>query len=152
MNSYSHVPHVDAVNQLTRRYGVRFGVGHGDEYEERIFPFDPIPRVIEHAEWTKLEAGLRQRVDALNHYLYALWGALGDFVDDPRMRNTVRLGGSVERVDLALRLELGGRRVSQEVARLADRVYRSQVDYDGPAFQRLLEAAESGHCTDHVAW
>lgn len=73
MYSYSLVPHADAVNQLMRRYGVRFGVGHGDEFEERIFPFDPIPRVIGHDEWTKLEAGLRQRVDALNHYLYDIY-------------------------------------------------------------------------------
>lgn len=89
---------------------------------------------------------VQQTVD----YLYAFWGALGDFVDDPRMRNTVRLGASVERVDLALRLGMGSRRVSQEVARLADRLYRSQLDYDGAAFQRLLEAAESGHCIDHA--
>lgn len=75
-------------------------------------------------------------------YLYAFWGALGDYVPDVRMRYAVRVGGSVERVDLALRLGLPDDRVQQEVARLADRVYRSQMDYDPEAFQRLLEGAE----------
>ncbi len=71
--AYSLVPHADAVNQLMRRNGVRFGIGHGNQFEERIFPFDPIPRVIEHDEWTKLEAGLKQRVDALNRYLFDIY-------------------------------------------------------------------------------
>lgn len=73
MNSYFLVPHAEAISQLMRRCDVRFGVGHGNEHEKRIFPFDPIPRVIEHDEWAKLEAGLRQRVDALNHYLHDIY-------------------------------------------------------------------------------
>lgn len=76
-------------------------------------------------------------------YLYAFWGALGDYVPDVRTRYTVRVGGSVERADLALRLGLPNARVQQEIARLADRVYRSQMDYDPVSFQRLLEGAEA---------
>ncbi len=34
--------------------------------EERVLPFDPIPRVIAAEEWTHLTAGLQQRVKALN--------------------------------------------------------------------------------------
>lgn len=75
MYSYSLVQHADAVNKLMERYGVRFGIGHGSQFEERIFPFDPIPRVFTHDEWAKLEAGLRQRVDALNRYLYDIYHA-----------------------------------------------------------------------------
>lgn len=89
---------------------------------------------------------VQQAVD----YLYAFWGALGDFVEDPCMRNTVRLGASVERVDLSIRLGLGEARISQEIARLADRLYRSQLAYNGPAFQKLLETAERGHISEHA--
>lgn len=69
----SLIQHADTINQLMRRYGVRFGIGHGSDFQERIFPFDPIPRVIEPDEWATLEAGLKQRVDALNRYLFDIY-------------------------------------------------------------------------------
>ena len=58
-----------------RRVGVTFAV-YGDKDEksngeatERLIPFDVVPRIIPAAEWKKLEAGLRQRVRALNLFL-----------------------------------------------------------------------------------
>lgn len=69
----SLIQHADAINKLMQRYGVRFGIGHGSDFQERIFPFDPIPRVIDAQEWATLEAGLRQRVDALNRYLVDIY-------------------------------------------------------------------------------
>lgn len=71
MNSL--IKHAEAVNQLMVRYGVRFGIGKDGSFEERIFPFDPIPRIISKEEWDVLEAGLRQRVDALNRYLVDIY-------------------------------------------------------------------------------
>ncbi len=49
--------------------GITFTVYSQQEGVERIFPFDLIPRVIPHAEWDKLSAGLEQRVRALNAFL-----------------------------------------------------------------------------------
>jgi uncharacterized circularly permuted ATP-grasp superfamily protein len=40
---------------------------------EKIFPFDLIPRTIAAAEWARLEAGLEQRVAALNHFLHDVY-------------------------------------------------------------------------------
>ena len=58
-----------------RRVGVTFAV-YGDKEEtsngeatERLIPFDVVPRIIPAAEWKKLEAGLRQRVRALNMFV-----------------------------------------------------------------------------------
>lgn len=34
-----------------------------------VFPYDPIPRIIESNEFDEMEAGLKQRVNALNAYL-----------------------------------------------------------------------------------
>ena len=70
---YSLIQHADAVNKLMARYGVRFGIGKDGRFEERLFPFDPVPRVIQAHEWEKLETGLRQRVDALNQYLFDIY-------------------------------------------------------------------------------
>ena len=54
--------------------GVTFTV-YSDEEEgiERVWPFDLIPRVITAAEWSQLEAGLKQRVRALNIFLKDLY-------------------------------------------------------------------------------
>jgi len=51
------------------RVGITFAV-YGDQAgTERLIPFDIIPRIIPAAEWRKLEAGLKQRVRALNLFL-----------------------------------------------------------------------------------
>jgi uncharacterized circularly permuted ATP-grasp superfamily protein len=56
---------------LFRRIGITFAVyGEGqNEGAERLIPFDIIPRLMLRSEWTRLEAGLTQRVKALNHFL-----------------------------------------------------------------------------------
>ena len=45
----------DEINQLLARYGVKFGIYKNNEFHEQLFPFDPIPRVIEHEEFEELE-------------------------------------------------------------------------------------------------
>ena len=57
------------INRELSRNGVRFGVYKNGEYHDRLFPYDPIPRIIESDEFDELEAGLKQRVNALNAYL-----------------------------------------------------------------------------------
>ena len=59
----------DAVNKWMERFGVRFGVYKNGVFNEQLFPFDPIARVIPQNEWKFLEAGLIQRVKALNLFL-----------------------------------------------------------------------------------
>jgi uncharacterized circularly permuted ATP-grasp superfamily protein len=61
-------------DRMFLRMGVTFRV-YGDEAgTERIFPFDPIPRVIDALTWEALEAGLVQRVRALNAFLADVYG------------------------------------------------------------------------------
>ena len=54
--------------------GITFTVYGDDEAEERIIPIDCIPRILAAAEWKHLEAGLTQRVLALNHFLADVYG------------------------------------------------------------------------------
>jgi uncharacterized circularly permuted ATP-grasp superfamily protein len=49
--------------------GITFQVYSDTEGSEKIFPFDIIPRIIEANEWNTIEAGLRQRIYALNLFL-----------------------------------------------------------------------------------
>lgn len=49
--------------------GITFSVYGSEEAEEKIFPFDIIPRIIELKEWQPIEKGLAQRIKALNLFL-----------------------------------------------------------------------------------
>jgi uncharacterized circularly permuted ATP-grasp superfamily protein len=49
--------------------GITFTVYGNSEGTERVFPNDLLPRIIPHAEWRKVEAGLTQRIAALNLFL-----------------------------------------------------------------------------------
>ena len=60
--------------QQLARYGVKFGIYKNGTFHERLFPFDPIPRVITAQEWAGLERGLAQRVRALNLFLADIYG------------------------------------------------------------------------------
>ncbi|MCM1299748.1 MAG: circularly permuted type 2 ATP-grasp protein [Firmicutes bacterium] len=63
----------DEINMLLRRYGVKFGIYKNGTFKEQLFPFDPIPRVIERADFEKMEKGLIQRVNALNMFIYDIY-------------------------------------------------------------------------------
>ena len=56
-----------------RRTGITFNVYGDDAGEERLIPFDMIPRIITAAEWRKLSRGIEQRVRALNAFLHDLY-------------------------------------------------------------------------------
>ena len=61
--------HTDKINNLLALYGVKFGIYKNNVFREQLFPFDSIPRIIEHDEFEMLERGLKQRVLALNLFL-----------------------------------------------------------------------------------
>src|SRR5579872_310587 len=60
---------------LFRRIGITFAVYGDKDAAERLIPFDIVPRVLGRSEWMRLEAGLVQRVKALNMFLADLYGA-----------------------------------------------------------------------------
>ncbi len=59
---------------LFRRIGITFAVYGDKDATERLIPFDIIPRIIGRCEWARLEAGLVQRVKALNLFLADVYG------------------------------------------------------------------------------
>ena len=60
---------------LFRRIGITFAVYGEKDAAERLIPFDIIPRVIGQGEWSRMEAGLIQRVKAINAFLCDIYGA-----------------------------------------------------------------------------
>ncbi|KQS53697.1 hypothetical protein ASG17_14355 [Brevundimonas sp. Leaf363] len=58
-----------------RRMGVTFAVYGDAESNERLIPFDVVPRILGGREWAGLEKGLKQRVSAINAFLKDVYGA-----------------------------------------------------------------------------
>jgi uncharacterized circularly permuted ATP-grasp superfamily protein len=68
--------------------GVGFTVYRQEEGIERVWPMDPVPRIIPPAEWDRIERGLVQRITALNLFLKDVYHdqlILRDRVLDPRL-------------------------------------------------------------------
>ncbi len=55
--------------QVFRRTGITFAVYGDEQADERLIPFDIVPRVISGSEWRKLAQGIEQRVIAINAFL-----------------------------------------------------------------------------------
>ena len=63
-----------AAETTFRQLGITFAVYGENEAAERIIPFDIVPRVFLHDEWTRLSEGLVQRVEAINAFLEDIYG------------------------------------------------------------------------------
>ncbi|MBV8844517.1 MAG: circularly permuted type 2 ATP-grasp protein [Bryobacterales bacterium] len=66
-NELRHRQHMAELSFLHQ--GITFTVYGLEEGTERIFPNDPLPRILTHSEWSRIERGLAQRITALNFFL-----------------------------------------------------------------------------------
>ncbi|HUO99808.1 MAG TPA: circularly permuted type 2 ATP-grasp protein [Rhizomicrobium sp.] len=53
--------------------GITFTVYSDKQATERIIPTDLLPRIVTAGEWDRIEAGLKQRIRALNHFLHDIY-------------------------------------------------------------------------------
>jgi uncharacterized circularly permuted ATP-grasp superfamily protein len=93
---------------LFRRIGITFAVYGEAEAQERLIPFDVIPRVLAAAEWNLLQRGLEQRVKAINAYINDVYGN----------REILRAGAMPEELvfqNPVFRPEMNGQRVPHEI-------------------------------------
>jgi len=93
---------------IFRRIGITFAVYGEADAQERLIPFDVIPRIMAAAEWQLLEKGLTQRVNALNAFIKDVYGAreilrAGVVPDDLVFRNP------------AFRPEMSGQKVPHDI-------------------------------------
>jgi uncharacterized circularly permuted ATP-grasp superfamily protein len=56
-----------------RRTGITFNVYGAADADERLIPFDIVPRIISGKEWSKLTKGIEQRVRAINAFLHDIY-------------------------------------------------------------------------------
>jgi uncharacterized circularly permuted ATP-grasp superfamily protein len=58
-----------AIERSLYQMGITFTVYSDSAGTEKIMPFDILPRIISSVLWHHIEAGLKQRIKALNHFL-----------------------------------------------------------------------------------
>lgn len=49
--------------------GITFNVYGHEDADEKIWPFDLLPRIVDSSEWERIEKGLQQRIQALNLFI-----------------------------------------------------------------------------------
>jgi uncharacterized circularly permuted ATP-grasp superfamily protein len=62
-----------AVDAAIMSAGITFTVYSEAGNIDRAWPFDVVPRIIEKPEWERIEAGLKQRLIALNHFIHDIY-------------------------------------------------------------------------------
>ena len=82
------------------RVGITFAVYGEEAGKERLIPFDIVPRIIPAAEWQRVEAGLRQRVKALNAFLHDIYHGQ-EILKAGRIPAAQVLGNSQYRAEMA---------------------------------------------------
>jgi len=63
------------------RQGITFTVYGAQDGTERTMPFDCVPIIIPQTKWAMIEAGVKQRVEALNKFLQDVYGQQKIFQD-----------------------------------------------------------------------
>jgi uncharacterized alpha-E superfamily protein len=69
--------------------------------------------------------------------ILAFWGISDDFINDDVIRNIIKTGKRVERIDLYARLKMDQALLQREFGKLESRLERSGISYDSAEYQKL---------------
>ena len=89
----------DAERELFK-LGITFTVYTDKDAIDRILPFDVIPRILTASAWSKVEAGVKQRVKALNLFLHDIYHK-GQILSDGVVPTSLVMGNACYRPEMA---------------------------------------------------
>ncbi len=69
--------------------------------------------------------------------LLSFWGIVDDQIDVEQIRNIIKAGKRIERIDLYARLKLDKKTLEREIHRMIPRVLRSGMKYDEASLSRV---------------
>ena len=82
---------------------------------------------VKHAEQSNSQ--LADLILVIDH-LYAFWGCVNDMIDDEQIRNIIKLGKGLERLDLYLSLGIAAHEIKREYNRTKGFLKKSCLRYD----------------------
>ncbi len=74
--------------------------------------------------------------------LLAFWGIVDDRIDSEQIRNIIKAGKRIERMDLYARLGVETKELQREVHRMVPRVERSGMKYDKDKLELIIRLVE----------
>ena len=98
----------EEADMVFHRVGITFAIYGEDAGQERLIPFDIVPRIIPAHEWQRLADGLRQRVSALNAFLH-------DIYHDQEILKSGRIPAEQVRGNSQFRREMVGVEVPEQI-------------------------------------
>lgn len=81
--------------------------------------------------------------------ILAFWGIVDDQIDDEDIRNIIKVGKRVERLDLYARLKMGSAEIEREINRLISRLAKSPLSYDHDRLEELMDLMVEGEEPDY---
>ena len=69
--------------------------------------------------------------------ILSFWGIVDDQIDSEQIRNIIKAGKRIERIDLYARLELDRNKIDREIHRMIPRVLRSGIKYNEVSFSSV---------------
>lgn len=85
--------------------------------------------------------GLQKVIDNI----LAFWGIVDDMIESENLRNIIKVGKRIERLDLYGRLQADRTSVIREIHRLAGRIPRTNLHYDTEKLEELQRLAGAEH-------
>jgi hypothetical protein len=82
--------------------------------------------------------------------ILAFWGISDDFIGDDVIRNIIKTGKRVERIDLYARLKLDRKDLKREVDKLALGLEKSGMPFDSGMYDKLQRLTEAEGETDYI--
>ncbi len=79
------------------------------------------------------------KVQEVTDWIFAFWGSADDNIEAETSRNILKLGRSIERIDLYTRLDYQPKMVKKEFSIMVNRLYKVGIDYNVDAVRRLTE-------------
>jgi uncharacterized alpha-E superfamily protein len=83
--------------------------------------------------------------------ILAFWGISDDFINDDVIRNIIKTGKRVERIDLYARLKMDRAMLRREFDKLESRLERSGMPYNSTEYQKLTRMIDSESEMDYVS-
>ncbi|MGN0437291.1 MAG: alpha-E domain-containing protein [Lachnospiraceae bacterium] len=78
----------------------------------------------------------------VNDNLLAFYGTVDDQIDSENVRNIIKAGKRIERIDMYARLGVSKKELTREIHRMIPRVERSGLDYDKEKILKLQSLVE----------
>ena len=75
--------------------------------------------------------------------ILAFWGIADDWIDSEQVRNMIKAGKRIERIDLYARMGLGREELAREVSRMIPRVKRSGMEYKEEKINLLKQLVDN---------